>query len=71
MKSPKPFKLISGLIGTVSVIAFVIGLAWSISSGFAGFWGGLPFWVISLAVLGMLVYDYWDQCLRKDDNGKS
>jgi len=71
MKSPKPFKLISGLIGTVSVIAFVIGLAWSISSGFAGFWGGLPFWIISLAVLGMLVYDYWDQCLRKDANGKS
>ena len=69
MKSPKPFKMVSGLIATVSVIAFVIGLAWSISTGFAGFWGGLPFWVISVAVLGMLLYDYWDQCLRNRDNG--
>ena len=71
MKSPKPFKLVSGLIGTVSVISFVIGLAWSISSGFAGFWGGLPFWVISLFVLGLLVFDYWDQCLRNSENGNA
>lgn len=72
MKTPKPVQLVTGFISTASVIAFVIGLAWSISTGFAGFWGGLPFWVISVAVLSMLVYDYWDSCIReKKDNGAS
>jgi hypothetical protein len=56
---------IFGLIGTILVAAFVLGLAESISSGAAGFWGGLPFWVICLAVLLLVVYDYWDTCLRK------
>ena len=55
-------KIISGFIG----LAFVLGLAESISSGFAGFWGGLPFWVICFAVLTLVVYDFWDSCLRKD-----
>lgn len=44
---------------------FVLGLAYSISTGFAGFWGGLPFWIITLSVLAMVLYDYWDSCLRK------
>ncbi len=56
---------ISGLIGLALVAVFVLGLAESISSGFAGFWGGLPFWVICLFVLPLIVYDYWDTCLRK------
>jgi len=56
---------ITGLIGTALVAIFVLGLAESISSGFAGFWGGLPFWVISLFVLGLIVYDFWDSCLRR------
>ena len=56
---------IFGLIGVSLVAAFVLGLAESISSGAAGFWGGLPFWVICLAVLVLVVYDYWDTCLRK------
>ena len=59
-------KIISGLIGLVFVAAFILGLAESISSGFAGFWGGLPFWVISLAVLTLVAYDFWDSCLRKE-----
>ena len=59
-------KIISGLIGLVLVAAFVLGLAESISSGFAGFWGGLPFWVISVAVLTLVAYDFWDSCLRKE-----
>lgn len=71
MKTPKPVKMITGLLATATVIAFIIGLAWSISTGFAGFWGGLPFWVISVAVLGMLVYDYWDDCIRDKNNGAS
>jgi len=54
-----------GLIGTLLVSAFVLGLAESISSGAAGFWGGLPFWVICFMVLVLVVYDFWDTCLRK------
>ena len=58
-------------VAIAAVITFIIGLAWSISTGFAGFWGGLPFWIISIAVLGMLVYDYWDDCWRKNNSGAS
>lgn len=57
--------IIGGFIGTVMISAFVLGLACSISNGFAGFWGGLPIWVISVPILGMVVYDFWDPCLRK------
>ena len=56
---------ITGLIATILVASFVLGLAESISSGFAGFWGGLPFWVISVSVLTLVVYDYWNSCIRK------
>jgi len=56
---------IFGLIGTLLVATFVLGLAESISSGAAGFWGGLPFWVICITVLVLVVYDFWDTCLRK------
>ena len=58
-------EIIFGLIGTLLVSAFVLGLAESISSGAAGFWGGLPFWVICFMVLVLVVYDFWDTCLRK------
>ena len=36
---------------------FVTGLAWSISTGLAGFWKGLPFWVIVIFCLSLLIYD--------------
>jgi len=45
------------LIGIVLVSVFVIGLAWSISTGLAGFWRGLPFWVIVIFCLYLLVVD--------------
>ena len=54
-----------GLIGTLLVTVFVLGLAESISSGAAGFWGGLPFWVICFAVLTLVFYDLWNSCFRK------
>jgi len=38
-------------IGIVLVGIFVIGLAWSISTGLAGFWRGLPFWIIVIFCL--------------------
>ena len=69
MRTPRKIKIVTGFVASLSVICFVLGLAWSISTGFAGFWGGLPFWVISLLVLALLVYDYWDDCLRNRNNG--
>ena len=57
--------IITGLIGLVLLASFVLGLAHSISTGFAGFWGGLPFTVITVTVLLLVGYDYWDQCWRR------
>ena len=45
------------LIGIIFVAIFLIGLAWSISTGLAGFYKGLPFWVIIIFCLGLLIYD--------------
>ena len=57
--------IVTGLVGIVLLASFVLGLSHSISTGFAGFWGGLPFMVITLVVLALVAYDYWDQCLRR------
>jgi hypothetical protein len=63
--SPATLERIFGLIALSLVGAFVFGLAESISAGAAGFWGGLPFWVITVAVVVLIAYDYWDSCLRR------
>ncbi len=63
--SPATIEKISGLIGVVLVTSFVLGLAESISTGAAGFWGGFPFWVICFAVLALIFYDLWESCFRK------
>ena len=63
--SPDTLEKIFGYIGVIMVAGFVLGLAESISSGAAGFWGGFPFWVICLSVLVLVVYDFWDTCLRR------
>ena len=44
-------------LGIALVAIFVIGLAWSISTGLAGFWKGLPFWVIVIFCLYLLIVD--------------
>ena len=44
-------------IGIVLVGVFVMGLAWSISTGLAGFWKGLPFWFIVIFCLFLLIVD--------------
>ena len=44
-------------LGIALVAIFVIGLAWSISTGLAGFWKGLPFWIIVIFCLYLLIYD--------------
>ena len=45
------------ILGIVLVSIFVIGLAWSISTGLAGFWRGLPFWFIVIFCLYLLILD--------------
>ncbi len=45
------------IFGIVLVSIFVIGLAWSISTGLAGFWRGLPFWIIVIFCLFLLIVD--------------
>lgn len=59
------FEKICAFIGSLMVAVFVLGLAAGISGGFAGFWGGLPFWVISFSVLALVFYDLWDSTIRK------
>ena len=54
MKTSEKFTIFLG-VGLVTI--FVIGLAWSISTGLAGFWKGLPFWVIVIFCLYLLVID--------------
>ena len=44
-------------LGIVLVGTFVLGLAWSISTGLAGFWNGLPFWIIVIFCLYLLILD--------------
>ena len=53
----KPGEKITILIGIALGSIFVIGLAWSISTGLAGFWKGLPFWIIVIFCLCLLVID--------------
>ncbi len=45
------------ILGVALVAIFVTGLAWSISTGLAGFWRGLPFWVIVIFCLSLLITD--------------
>ena len=54
MKSSEKF---TTFLGIILVGIFVIGLAWSISTGLAGFWKGLPFWIIVIFCLYLLVID--------------
>jgi len=44
-------------IGIALVGIFVMGLAWSISTGLAGFYRGIPFWIIVIFCLSLLIYD--------------
>lgn len=60
-------KLIVAAIGTALMIIFVFGLSHSISTGFAGFWGGLPFMLIAIFVALLALYDFWQEAVKKDD----
>ena len=54
------------IIGISLVAIFVIGLAWSISTGLAGFWRGLPFWFIVIFCLFLLAVDSLRAIRKKD-----
>ncbi|MFT4726419.1 MAG: hypothetical protein ACI9UN_000914 [Granulosicoccus sp.] len=56
--------IVTGFIGAALVAVFVVGLAHSIAIGFAGFYGALPFLVIVALVLSLVIYDFYDQCIR-------
>ncbi len=56
--------IVAGLATTMFAV-FMIGLSYSISTGFAGFWGGLPFWIITLSVLAMAIFDFWQDTVKK------
>lgn len=57
--------IVTGLVGLALVATFTIGLSKSISSGFAGFMGGLPFAIIVAFVLSLAAYDFYDSCIKK------
>ena len=61
----KRTKMITAAIGTFFFLIFVLGLAESITAGFAGFKGGIPFWVIALTVMSMALYNFYDEIIRK------
>ena len=44
-------------LGILLVGIFLFGLAWSISTGLAGFWKSFPFWIIVIFCLCLLIYD--------------
>jgi hypothetical protein len=58
-------KFLAAAIGTGLMMTFVLGLSQSISTGFAGFNGGLPFLLISIFVICMALYDFYDETIRK------
>jgi hypothetical protein len=58
-------KLIVAAIGTGLMMTFVIGLSHSISTGFAGFKGGLPFMIIAGFVILLALYDFWEEAIKK------
>lgn len=58
-------KIIAGLIGLLIFSVFIIGLSHSISTGFAGFEGGLPFAIIAGFVICLAAYDFYDECIRR------
>ncbi|MEW2916058.1 MULTISPECIES: hypothetical protein [Ruegeria] len=58
--------ILMGIIGTGLMMVFVLGLAHSISTGFAGFWGGLPFLCIAVFVIALALYNFWEDAVKKD-----
>lgn len=58
---------IMATIGLTLFVVFIVGLSHSISTGFAGFWGGLPFAIIAAIVILFALYNFWEDAIRKKD----
>lgn len=58
--------IIMGIIGVGLMTVFVLGLSHSISTGFAGFWGGFPFMCIAFFVIALALYNFWEDAIKKD-----
>ena len=54
-------------LGIALVAIFVLGLAWSISTGLAGFWKGLPFLDYSY-ILSLFTYNGFFKIKQKVGN---
>jgi hypothetical protein len=65
-----PLNGFSAFIATAILAIFVIALAQSISAGFAGFWGGLPFWMIIIFVLSLAIYNLFEETTGLSHNVK-
>ena len=63
----KYINIIVGFIGFGLFAVFMIGLSHSISTGFAGFIGGLPFMCITIFVLGLALYNLWEETIGRDE----
>jgi hypothetical protein len=57
--------IITGFFGLAVMMTFVIGLAHSIATGFAGLKGGMPIIIIVAFVVSLAMYDFYDQCFRQ------
>jgi len=53
----KTSEKITIIIGAALFIIFVTGLAWSISTGLAGFARSIPFWIIVIFCIFLMFYD--------------
>ena len=53
------------IIGALLFSVFIIGLAWSISTGLAGFVRGIPFWIIVIFCISLLFYDSYKAIEKK------
>ena len=54
-------------LGIALVGIFLFGLAWSISTGLAGFYKGIPFWIIVIFCLYLLIYDSYKTIKKKNN----
>ena len=57
--------ILMGIIGTGLMMIFVLGLTYSISTGFAGFWGGLPVLCIAVFVIALALFNFWEDAIRR------
>ena len=54
------------IIGAALFVVFVIGLAWSISTGLAGFVRSIPFWIIVIFCIFLQLYDSYKAIMEKE-----